>query len=136
MNYIYHGKKNEEIAQEMSIQLSTVKFHVGNIYKKLQVKNRQAAIRKAEQLGWYRWKDIVYSKKIQKIQKPYLGIVEKENKMWYTYERWRNKLHKRRNSCYKKSKGDGNSCRKSAVIFFARMHELCFQMDKKVVKYL
>lgn len=54
MNYIYHGKKNEEIAQEMSIQLSTVKFHVGNIYKKLQVKNRQAAIRKAEQLGWYR----------------------------------------------------------------------------------
>ena len=54
MNYIYHGKKNEEIAQEMSIQLSTVKFHVGNIYKKLQVKNRQAAIRKAEQLGWDR----------------------------------------------------------------------------------
>jgi LuxR family maltose regulon positive regulatory protein len=39
-----------EIASEISIALSTVRTHTQNIYNKLDVKNRRAAVRKAEEL--------------------------------------------------------------------------------------
>lgn len=40
-NCILEGKINKEIAEELFISLSTVKTHITNIYKKLQVKNRE-----------------------------------------------------------------------------------------------
>lgn len=39
-----------EIANEMSIALSTLRFHTRNIYGKLQVNNRRTAVRKARDL--------------------------------------------------------------------------------------
>jgi LuxR family maltose regulon positive regulatory protein len=39
-----------EIAKEMSIALSTLRFHTRNIYGKLQVNNRRTAVRKARDL--------------------------------------------------------------------------------------
>lgn len=38
--YIIKGASNEEIAQEAAIKMTTVKYHVSNIFKKLNVKNR------------------------------------------------------------------------------------------------
>jgi DNA-binding CsgD family transcriptional regulator len=38
---ILSGKSNKEVAQALSIELSTVKTHVNNIYAKLGVKNRK-----------------------------------------------------------------------------------------------
>ena len=39
------GKSNKEIASENFVELSTVKTHINNIYSKLGVSNRTAAIR-------------------------------------------------------------------------------------------
>lgn len=39
---IQEGKQNKEIAEELFISISTVKTHINNIYKKLDVKNRNA----------------------------------------------------------------------------------------------
>lgn len=38
--YIIKGASNEEIAHEAAIKMTTVKYHVSNIFKKLNVKNR------------------------------------------------------------------------------------------------
>jgi NarL family two-component system response regulator LiaR len=38
------GKLNKEIADSMTISLHTVKNHLKNIYKKLEVRNRAEAI--------------------------------------------------------------------------------------------
>lgn len=38
------GKTNQEIADEIFVSLSTVKFHMGNIYNKLGVSNRKQAV--------------------------------------------------------------------------------------------
>src|SRR6202007_2427182 len=38
---ILSGKSNKEVAQALSIELSTVKTHVNNIYAKLGVNNRK-----------------------------------------------------------------------------------------------
>lgn len=38
---ILNKKKNQEIAKEMFIELSTVKTHINNIYKKIGVKSRK-----------------------------------------------------------------------------------------------
>ena len=37
---IYNGKNNKDIAQELFISESTVKTHIHNVFKKLEVKNR------------------------------------------------------------------------------------------------
>jgi two-component system, NarL family, response regulator LiaR len=41
------GLNNQEIAEELSLALPTVKFHIGNILAKLQVDNRTEAVLKA-----------------------------------------------------------------------------------------
>lgn len=45
---ILAGKRNQEIADELFIALSTVKTHINNIYKILEVQNRRQAIEKLE----------------------------------------------------------------------------------------
>ena len=45
------GKKNEEIAAVLHITVRTVKFHTGNLYRKLNVSGRMEAIRRATELG-------------------------------------------------------------------------------------
>ena len=45
------GKKNEEIATVLNITVRTVKFHTGNLYRKLNVTGRADAIRRAAELG-------------------------------------------------------------------------------------
>lgn len=45
MQYLAQGLSNKDIAENMTLQISTIKLHVGNICKKLNVENRtQAAI--------------------------------------------------------------------------------------------
>jgi DNA-binding NarL/FixJ family response regulator len=46
------GKENAEIAEELVVTERTVKFHVGNIYSKLGVTSRAAAVALAYQQGW------------------------------------------------------------------------------------
>lgn len=46
------GKENTEIAEELVITERTVKFHVGNVYAKLGVTSRTAAVVEAIRRGW------------------------------------------------------------------------------------
>lgn len=45
-------RSNDEIAKFLGITLNTVKFHAKNIFKKLGVKNRRAAVRLAKEEGY------------------------------------------------------------------------------------
>ncbi|MET0167476.1 MAG: LuxR C-terminal-related transcriptional regulator [Vicinamibacterales bacterium] len=45
------GLSNQEIAQQMSITVGTTKGHLHKIFRKLNVRNRTAAVAKARQLG-------------------------------------------------------------------------------------
>lgn len=49
--YIQQGLSNKAIAQELGISLSTVKTHINNIYRKLNVHNRLLAVQKAQKLN-------------------------------------------------------------------------------------
>ena len=40
VNLILEGKTNKEIAEELYISVKTVKYHIYNIFKKLEIKNR------------------------------------------------------------------------------------------------
>nr|WP_316046428.1 LuxR C-terminal-related transcriptional regulator [Planococcus glaciei] len=42
-----------DIAQELNVSLNTLRSHTKNIYGKLEVNNRRAAIRRAEELGLF-----------------------------------------------------------------------------------
>lgn len=46
------GMKNSEIAEYLTVTISAVKFHLANIYSKLGVNSRSAAIRTAMEQGW------------------------------------------------------------------------------------
>jgi DNA-binding NarL/FixJ family response regulator len=46
------GRENAEIAEKLVVTERTVKFHVGNIYAKLGVTSRTAAVVKAIQQDW------------------------------------------------------------------------------------
>jgi DNA-binding CsgD family transcriptional regulator len=43
LSHLYHGKTNKEIAAMHSIEVSTVKTHVNNLYTKLQIGSRKEA---------------------------------------------------------------------------------------------
>ena len=51
LSLIEMGKTNKEIANELFIEVSTVKSHINKLYAKLQVTNRKAAIAKAKVLN-------------------------------------------------------------------------------------
>ncbi len=40
LNKIFEGKSNQEISEELSVSINTVKTHVSKILKKKNVKNR------------------------------------------------------------------------------------------------
>lgn len=44
LKYISDGMLNKEIAEKMSIETTTVKSHISNLYKKLNIKNRAQAV--------------------------------------------------------------------------------------------
>jgi len=44
LRMLANGKTNKEIAQELFVELSTVKTHINNIYRQLNVSNRKEAI--------------------------------------------------------------------------------------------
>jgi DNA-binding CsgD family transcriptional regulator len=46
------GMSNKKIAQTLNISEVTVKFHLGNLFRKLDCKRRAEAIRAAKALGW------------------------------------------------------------------------------------
>jgi len=45
------GHSNREIADQLAITVGTTKWHLNQIFRKLDVKNRTAAAAKARQLG-------------------------------------------------------------------------------------
>jgi DNA-binding CsgD family transcriptional regulator len=45
------GRTNSEVAKDLFVSIGTVKSHTGNIYRKLQVKNRAEALARARELG-------------------------------------------------------------------------------------
>ncbi|MBN1220897.1 MAG: hypothetical protein JXM69_18385 [Anaerolineae bacterium] len=51
LQHISAGRSNKEIADEMILAVSTVKWHLKNIYGKLQVKNRTQALARARELN-------------------------------------------------------------------------------------
>jgi ATP/maltotriose-dependent transcriptional regulator MalT len=51
LDQIAQGKSNQDIADGLFISLGTVKWHVNNIFAKLSVGNRTAAIKEARDLG-------------------------------------------------------------------------------------
>ena len=51
LSALARGLSNEEIAKELWVARQTVKFHLTNVYRKLGVKSRTEAIRRAYQLG-------------------------------------------------------------------------------------
>ena len=46
LKLLSNGMSNGEIAEQLFISIVTVKKHLSNIYKKLDVKNRAQAVRK------------------------------------------------------------------------------------------
>ena len=48
IHLIVQGRKNREISSELYIEISTVKTHINNIYRKMGVKNRKELIAAAK----------------------------------------------------------------------------------------
>lgn len=51
VKYVVEGKSNKEIARELSLSVATVKSHLREIFKLMNVKSRTQAAMKAEKLG-------------------------------------------------------------------------------------
>lgn len=51
LRLLEEGKTNSEIAEEVGVKLTTVKFHLRNVYERLGVSNRTAALKEAKNLG-------------------------------------------------------------------------------------
>lgn len=49
---VARGLKNQEIADELSISLNTVEFHMRNLLDKLGASSRADALMRAQRLGW------------------------------------------------------------------------------------
>ncbi len=50
LNLLASGRTNSEVARELFVSVGTVKSHTGNIYRKLDAKNRAEAIARAREL--------------------------------------------------------------------------------------
>lgn len=46
------GRRNHEIAEDMSLSVNTVEFHLRNVYAKLGASSRADALMRAQRLGW------------------------------------------------------------------------------------
>jgi DNA-binding NarL/FixJ family response regulator len=51
--FMISGLSNKAIAEKLFVSAGTIKTHTLNIYQKLEVGNRTAAIIKAVELGWF-----------------------------------------------------------------------------------
>ncbi len=51
LRLLEEGKTNSEIAGEVGVKLTTVKFHLRNVYERLGVSSRTAALKEAKNLG-------------------------------------------------------------------------------------
>jgi LuxR family maltose regulon positive regulatory protein len=51
LRYLQGAMANGEIAGDLSVSVNTVKTHVRNIYRKLGVAGRRAAVRRARELS-------------------------------------------------------------------------------------
>jgi len=52
LNILGDGGRNKDIAAEMTVSLHTVKFHIENLYIKLNVRTRAELIRVATRSGY------------------------------------------------------------------------------------
>jgi DNA-binding CsgD family transcriptional regulator len=48
---IYRGLRNQEVADRLNISIFTVKTHLSNIYRKLEVRNRTSMLNKIQNLN-------------------------------------------------------------------------------------
>lgn len=46
------GLSYEQIGEKLNKKVGTVKYHTSGIYRKLGVKNRQQAVKRAAQIEW------------------------------------------------------------------------------------
>lgn len=53
LHLLITGAQNQRIASEMQISENTIRFHIKNIYRKLNVNNRAALVKAARELGFY-----------------------------------------------------------------------------------
>ncbi|MEG1698292.1 MAG: helix-turn-helix transcriptional regulator, partial [Oscillospiraceae bacterium] len=51
LHLLMEGKTNKEMSYSLNIKLPTVKFHCANLFEKLQVQNRTAAVNAAKNLN-------------------------------------------------------------------------------------
>jgi DNA-binding CsgD family transcriptional regulator len=51
LNLLASGKTNSEGARDLFVSVGTVKSHTGNIYRKLDARNRAEALARARELG-------------------------------------------------------------------------------------
>jgi ATP/maltotriose-dependent transcriptional regulator MalT len=54
LTFLASGKTNSEVAGELFVSVGTVKSHTGNIYRKLDARNRAEALARARELGLIR----------------------------------------------------------------------------------
>jgi ATP/maltotriose-dependent transcriptional regulator MalT len=50
LNLLASGRTSSEIARDLFISVGTIKYHTGNIYRKLDIKNRAEALARAREL--------------------------------------------------------------------------------------
>ncbi len=55
------GMRNKEVAEELDLAETTVKRHLADIYKKMEVGSRGEAARKAMAEGWISPEDVAFS---------------------------------------------------------------------------
>ena len=51
LDLLERGCKHEEIGERLFISVTTVRYHIKNIYQKLEVNNKMLAIKKARELN-------------------------------------------------------------------------------------
>lgn len=52
LRLVAQGHSNREIAEGLHVSINTVETHAKNIFRKLEVRNRSAAVHSAQQQGW------------------------------------------------------------------------------------